>query len=398
MAERPELPPAASAEAAQVRMLTAELQRKVFLFMLAAVTLAFGWILWPFYGAVFWSVILALLFAPLHRRLLARMPRRRNLAALATLGICVLIAILPVTLIAVSLVQEASTMFQRARSGDVGIRHYFEQVVAVMPDWANDLLGRLGLGTIPELQEKLVSGAANISQFVASQALNLGQGTMHFFVSCGIMLYLLFFLFRDGTMLADRVRRAIPLAEAHKRALIDKFTTVIRATVKGNLVVALVQGVLGGLIFWILGVQGVVLWTVVMIFLSLLPAVGAFLVWLPVAIYFLATGSVVQGIVLIAYGVFVIGLVDNVLRPILVGKDTRMPDYVVLVSTLGGMALFGLNGFVIGPLIAALFMSAWDLFVATRESGVVAGEAPPVLAGSAPAGDVASVAGPAGDA
>jgi predicted PurR-regulated permease PerM len=125
---------------------------------------------------------------------------------------------------------------------------------------------------------------------------------------------------------------------------------------------------LGGLIFWILGIQGPVLWGVLMAFLSLLPAVGAGLIWLPVAIYFIATGGVWQGVILIAYGVFVIGLVDNVLRPILVGKDTKMPDYVVLISTLGGMALFGLTGFVIGPVIAALFIATWDLFAPSMDN------------------------------
>jgi len=126
--------------------------------------------------------------------------------------------------------------------------------------------------------------------------------------------------------------------------------------------VAAAQGALGGLIFWILGIQGPVLWGVVMAFLSLLPAVGAGLIWAPVAIYFLATGDMGKGLILIAYGVLVIGLVDNVLRPLLVGKDTKMPDYIVLISTLGGMALFGLTGFVIGPVIAALFMAIWDMF------------------------------------
>jgi predicted PurR-regulated permease PerM len=99
-----------------------------------------------------------------------------------------------------------------------------------------------------------------------------------------------------------------------------------------------------------------------MAFLSLLPAVGASLIWGPVSIYFFATGSVVQGFVLAAYGVLVIGLVDNVLRPILVGKDTKMPDYIVLISTLGGMSIFGLTGFVIGPAIAALFIACWDIY------------------------------------
>jgi predicted PurR-regulated permease PerM len=151
-----------------------------------------------------------------------------------------------------------------------------------------------------------------------------------------------------------------------QRELFTRFTTVIRATVKGNVVVAIVQGALGGLAFWFLGVHAPVLWAVVMAFLSLLPAVGSALVWFPVAIYFLLTGATWQGIVLIAYGVLVIGLIDNVLRPTLVGKDTKMPDYVVLIATLGGMAIFGLNGFVIGPVIAAMFMAVWDIFSSSR--------------------------------
>ena len=125
--------------------------------------------------------------------------------------------------------------------------------------------------------------------------------------------------------------------------------------------VAAAQGMLGGFIFWVLGIQAPVLWGVLMAFLSLLPAVGAGLIWGPVAIYFLATGALWQAGVLTAFGVGVIGLVDNLLRPLLVGKDTKMPDYVVLISTLGGMTLFGINGFVIGPVIAALFMACWDL-------------------------------------
>jgi predicted PurR-regulated permease PerM len=157
------------------------------------------------------------------------------------------------------------------------------------------------------------------------------------------------------------------MARPHTHFLLNKFTNVIRATIKGNVAVAAVQGALGGLAFWVLGVQGALLWAVLMAFLSLLPAVGAALIWLPVAVYFLATGHVWQGMALIVFGVVVIGLVDNVLRPILVGKDTQMPDYIVLMSTVGGMALFGVNGFVIGPVVAALFMATWDLFASSNE-------------------------------
>lgn len=343
-------------------MTPANLQSKAFLLLLILVTVAFGAILWQFHGAVFWGVILAILFAPLHRKLLRRMPRRTNLAALSTLALCLVIVILPMTAITISLIQEATVVYERMRSGQLNFGLYLQQIISALPSWAVNLLERLNLTSVTELQDKFSSVAVQASQFVAAQALSIGQNTLEFVVSFGIMLYLLFFLLRDGNRLALRIGQATPLDEAHKRQLVDKFTTVIRATVKGNIVVAASQGALGGLIFWILGIQGPVLWGVLMAFLSLLPAVGAGLIWLPVAIYFLATGAVWQGVVLIAYGVFVIGLVDNVLRPILVGKDTKMPDYVVLISTLGGMALFGLTGFVIGPVIAALFIATWDLF------------------------------------
>jgi predicted PurR-regulated permease PerM len=195
---------------------------------------------------------------------------------------------------------------------------------------------------------------------------SLGQDTFNFLVAFGVMLYLLFFLLRDGNGLAARVRQAIPLAEEDKRELLARFAAVIRATVKGNILVAVVQGVLGSLAFWFLGIHGALLWGVVMAVLSLLPAVGAALVWGPVAVYLMVSGALWKGVGLVVWGVVVIGLVDNVLRPILVGKDTKMPDYLVLVSTLGGIAVFGLNGFVIGPVIAALFMAVWDIFIERR--------------------------------
>ena len=201
---------------------------------------------------------------------------------------------------------------------------------------------------------------------MATQALGIGQLTVEFITSLFITLYLAFFLLRDGESLARTLRNAVPLAPEHKRELFSKFTTVIRATVKGNLLVAVIQGALGGLAFWVLGVGGALLWAVLMAFLSLLPAVGAGLVWLPVAVYFFVTGGIWQGFALCAWGVLVIGLVDNLLRPILVGKDTRMPDYVVMITTLGGMVVFGINGFVIGPAIAAMFMAVWHIYASTR--------------------------------
>jgi predicted PurR-regulated permease PerM len=341
-------------------------QDRALLVLIVLISLAFAWILWPMSGAVLWGTVFAILFAPVQRRLVRSMRQRRNLAALTTLAIIVVMVILPLTLVAVSLLQEAAGVYARMQSGEWSIGRYFQQVYAALPGWATGVLESFELTSLGAVQERLSAGLMRASQFLAAQAINLGQNAFDFLVSLFVMVYLLFFLLRDGDELARRIKAAIPLRPEHQRALLDKFTIVIRATVKGNVAVALLQGALGGLIFWILGIHAALLWALLMAVLSLLPAVGSGLVWLPVAIYLLATGAVWQGILLIAYGVLVIGLVDNVVRPILVGQDTKMPDYVVLVSTLGGIAVFGINGFVIGPVIAAMFIAAWDIFSASR--------------------------------
>ena len=343
------------------------LHKRAFILLLIAVTAGFGLVLEEYAVAIFWGVVFAIVFAPLHRKLLMRMPNKPTLAALATLLISLVMVILPLSLIGLSLIKETAAIYDRISSGNLSAGSYVEQVFNALPSWLTPWMEKLHLGTLEEIQTKLSNIALQASKLAATKAVGLGQNTLGFVVGFGVMLYLIFFLLRDGKELVARIWAATPLAPEHKRELAIKFITVIRATVKGNLAVAAAQGALGGLIFWILGIQGAVLWAVVMAFLSLLPAVEAGLVWGPVAIYFLATGAVTKGLILAAYGVLVIGLVDNVLRPLLVGKDTKMPDYVVLISTLGGMALFGLSGFVLGPAIAALFMAAWELFATMQE-------------------------------
>ncbi|MDF3034858.1 MAG: family transporter [Paucimonas sp.] len=347
-------------------MLTNHIHQKALLLLMTTVTLAFGWILLPFYSAVFWGVVLAILFAPMQRKLLIVLRMRKNVAAILTLLICLLLVIMPLSVLAAALVQEGTAFYQRIQSGELNIAAYFKQMVGLLPRWAIAMLERVGMANFGALQAKLAQSLGQGSQVIATQVVHVGQNTLNFVVSFGVMLYLLFYLLRDGAALSKEVEQAIPLSPEHKRHLIRKFATVIRATVRGNIVVACIQGALGGMIFATLGIQGAILWGALMAFLSLLPAIGAALVWGPVAAYFLVTGDVGKGFILLGFGVFVIGLVDNLLRPILVGKDIQMPDYLVLISTLGGLAVFGLNGFVIGPVIAALFVSAWDLFSTTQ--------------------------------
>ena len=346
---------------------TAIPQNRTLLVLLAAVSAALAWILLPFYGTILWGAIIAMLFAPLHRRLLRKLPGRPTLAAVLTLLTVLVVVILPLALITAAMAREAAGVYQRIQSGEMDPAGYLHGVFDALPRWITVLLDRLGLTNFDILQRRVTAALSEGSKYIATQAFSLGQNTFEFVASLFVTLYLAFFLIRDGEEVSRSMRHAVPLASAHKRELVDKFTTVIRATVKGNLLVAAIQGTLGGIAFWFLGVNGALLWGVLMAFLSLVPAVGAALVWVPVAAYFFITGGYWQGVALTAWGVLVIGLIDNLLRPILVGKDTRMPDYVVMITTLGGIAVFGINGFVIGPAIAAMFIAVWHIYGVTRQ-------------------------------
>lgn len=347
-------------------MLPPSIEQKTFLILLVGVTLAFGWLLLPYYGALFWAVVLAVVFGPVQQRLALRMGGRGNMSALLTLVICLLVAVLPVIVITGMLVQEGGSIYQRLESGELDIGMYVAQLKDMLPPFLQRLLDSVGMGNFDDLRERIASAALEASQFLATKAFDIGQGTFQFVVGFFVMLYLLFFFLRDGPELTRKLRMAIPLGTMEKRRLQIKFTRVVRATVKGNIVVAIIQGAVGGLIFLLLGIPSPLLWGVLMAFMSLLPAVGSSIVWAPIAAYLLLSGSFWRGLVLVFCGIFVIGLVDNVLRPLLIGKDTKMPDYLVLISTLGGLTVFGLNGFVIGPLIAALFIATWDLYASDK--------------------------------
>lgn len=334
--------------------------------LLLLLTLAFALVVLPFFAAILWAVIATILFAPVNHRLLRYMPKRANSAALLTLLLIVAVVIVPAIVLFLALLQEVAGFYKRVQSGEIDFDRLFDRFQAALPDWAVSGLHQLGLTGVNAVVDRLGAGATASFRSVATQALLIGQGAFGFIAALGVMLYLTFFLLRDGERLMAKVIEATPLRPAQREALFRQFVVVIRATVKGSIVVAIVQGLIGGLVFWGLGIRGALLWGVMMGAFSLLPAVGTGIVWVPVAIYLLATGAIWQGFALVFCGLFVIGMVDNVIRPILVGRDTRIPDYVVLITTLGGLDLFGFNGIVIGPVIAALFIAIWNIMTDMR--------------------------------
>jgi predicted PurR-regulated permease PerM len=347
-------------------------ERRFFFVLLAILTIAFCWVVWPYYGAVLWGAILALLFHPLQQWLQKRWKDRKTLAALATLAIILVIVVLPLVFVGISLIQEVATLVQRVRTGEVNFAEYFQRIVQALPSWATGLLQRLGLDDLSALQQRLMGGLGERGQALATRVVGIGGDVVDLVVAFFLSMYLMFFLLQDGSSVARRVRDAIPLEPEVKARLLSRFVAMIRAAVKGNVLVAIVQGALGGAAFWVLGVHAPLLWAVVMAFASLIPAVGAALIWVPVAIYLFAVGQFGYGIGLVLFGTLVIGLVDNILRPILVGADTRMPDYLVLITTVGGLAVVGIHGFVVGPVVAALFLAAWQQLTEEREASALA--------------------------
>lgn len=337
-----------------------KLEQSTFLITLALVTLVFGLLMMPFWAPLLWAVIIAVLFHPMQIWLEKQWGNRPNITALTTLLTCMVLVVIPVLLLFGSFLQQALAVYQQIESGEIQPGNYIERVREAFPA-LQGLLERFDID-VNTLRENAAQGAVVASQFLARNALAFGQGAFGFVLQIALMLYVAFFLLRDGRALVDRLIHALPLGDERERLLFQKFAEVARATVKGNLLVAIVQGLLGGVIFWILGLPAPLLWGVVMTVLSLIPAVGAGLVWLPAAVYLYAIGTWISATVLIAYGVLIIGLADNVLRPILVGRDTKLPDWMVLLSTLGGIVMVGISGFVVGPLIAVLFVAFWQIF------------------------------------
>jgi predicted PurR-regulated permease PerM len=337
-----------------------QVQNFFFLGLVLLVSAAFLYLISGYFQPIFWAAILGVLFLPVQRALERRLRDRRSLAAVLTVILIFFTVLVPSLLVTSAVVNEATQLYQRIQSGEIDPGAALRWLQGWMPgltSWAE------GVGIdVGQWPQKVSEIAVKASQYIGGMALTAGQNVANFMIKFLIMLYLLFFILRDGDEMMEKIIAALPFGDDRERELFGKFAEVSRATLKGTLVIGIIQGTLGGIMFGVLGMQGAVFWGVVMVFLSILPLVGASLVWIPAVIFLVVSGAFGKALAMALFGGVVIGLLDNVLRPILIGRDTKMPDYLILLSTLGGLSIFGISGFVIGPIIAALFLSVWAMF------------------------------------
>lgn len=341
-------------------------ENKTFLALLAGVTILLALILFPYAGPLLWAVIIAIVFDPIQQRLVERWPGKEGRAAGVTLLLVLLLVIIPLLAVGSGVVGEIVNAIAWLRTNPIDLAAMLRDVIEGLPRWLQRLLARTDINELARNQDRLLGGLLGSFNSVATRLLNIGQGAFVFLVQLGVLLYVTFFLLRDGRRIGARALDELPIPPVARAAMASRFIAVIRATIRGGLIVAVLQGLLGGIIFWALGIGAPLLWGSLMAVGSLIPAVGTGLVWVPMALFLLATGAVWKAMILVACGLFVIGMIDNLLRPILIGKDTKMPDWLVFVTTLGGIAVFGINGFVIGPVIAGLFLAAWEAFALIR--------------------------------
>jgi predicted PurR-regulated permease PerM len=336
------------------------MQTASFIGLLALVTLAFLGLLADFFQPVFWAATLAVVFYPTLLFMQRRVKGGNTLAATLTLLVICITVVIPLWVMASAFVTEGANFYAKVQAGNIGVEEMINWVQAKAP-LVFDLFDKLGV-TQEEIKTGLSSAALTTSQLVGTWALSIGQDAMRFAAMFLLMLYVLFFFLRDGDELIEHLIFALPLGDVRERALLTKFAEVSRVTVKGTLIIGIVQGAMGGVLFWAVGIESAVFWGAIMVIMSLLPVVGASLIWGPAAIWFAVNGDYTSATILVVVGSLIIGCIDYLLRPLLVGRGTRMPDYLVLLSTLGGLTIFGVSGFVIGPVIAALFLTVWLMF------------------------------------
>ena len=322
----------------------------------------------PFIEVLLWAVVLVVVFYPVHKRIEARMNGSAWSAVVSTLLVIVTILV-PLTLITYAVVREL-TGFADALQGNI------QSLLDPNSPTTGKYLRWLGQYVNIEQwlsREEIVKRLGSYSSAIAGRAQSIVVGLLGVVIEIFFVIFTMYYLFRDGDRLRAALRFSLPLEGLKANEIIERTREVISASVYGVLVIATIQGALGGLIFFALGLPSPLLWGVVMMFFSMIPMAGAFIVWVPAAIYLLIMGHYVKAVILIAFGALVIGSVDNFLRPKLVGERTRLHELLIFFSVLGGLQFFGVLGLVLGPAVVAITLALLDI---VRQAGASAAEKP----------------------
>jgi predicted PurR-regulated permease PerM len=326
--------------------------------ILGLVTLLFLYLLKPFFFPIFWAAVIAGIFQPLYLQINRRLHRPTVSTAIIILVFAVII-LLPLGIIASLAFNESVQLYGKLNPNAQDIDGGFQHMLNII---ANNPLTKFFNVNEALVSEKAAQVVRSITNYIFVHLTDLTQNTLAFVVQFAIMIYTLFFFVRDGDKFFKAAIRILPLGMGRERFLYDRFSVTARSTLKVTLIIGGIQGILGGIIFYITNIEGALIWGLLMILMAIVPLVGCSIIWGPAGILMLITGHIWEGILILAFGVLVISMIDNFLRPVLIGKDVEMHPLLIFLSTLGGIILFGFSGFVIGPIITSLLIAIWDMY------------------------------------
>ncbi len=309
------------------------------------------------------AIFLAALFASLLMPIFIRIERwcrgRKNISAVLTMATMLLIVVLPLVMLLGVVAKQAIRISNIAMpwvQQQILESASVDQQLRSLPFYADIELYR------DDILQKAGELAGKTGAMLFNSISSLTYSAVNDLFLLFIFLYTIFFFLRDGRELLEKVLSLLPLTYTDQNRLLDKFLSVTRATIKGTLVVGIVQGSLAGFALHVAGIDSVLFWATVMILLSVIPMLGTALVWIPAVLYLVAVGHYPQAIGLFLFCSIVVGQIDNIIRPILIGRDTQMHELLIFFGTLGGIGMFGIFGFIVGPIVAALFLTIWEMY------------------------------------
>jgi len=328
------------------------------LLLVTAILLYLCWrMVQPFLTVILWATVLVILFYPVHKRLLLRI-KSPSLAALLSCLLVILIILVPVALITLAVINELGGAVEAVQAGVNYVLDPNSPTTGPLLNFLNRFVDISHLRSEEFLVERLRGASAQI----AGRTLGFIGGLVGAIIQTFFVIFTMYYFFRDGENISRTVRDTLPLDRPQADSIMTRTREVIDASVYGVITIAAIQGTLGGLAFWILGIRSAIIWAVVMTFLSMVPMLGAFIVWMPAAIYLALTGHWIKALILTAWGTLVIGMIDNFLRLKLVGSRTRLHELLIFFSVLGGLNVFGVLGVVLGPVVLAITLSLIDVY------------------------------------